>query len=61
MFEYACDLEMAQNSNRLVSLQFRLKKLITCFFHAIAYFFSSTAHFEGQNSFICLVQSVDQI
>ena len=34
MSEYACDLEMAQNSNRLVSV-------ITCVFPEMAHIFSS--------------------
>ena len=41
MSEYACDLEMAQNSNRLVSLLSLLEILITCQNSFQAYFFSS--------------------
>jgi len=39
MSDYSCDLEMAQNSNRLVSLKFLLAILITCLFPEIAHFF----------------------
>ena len=41
MSEYACDLEMAQNSYRLGFLKFLFEILITCFFLRWLTFFSS--------------------
>ena len=36
MSEYACDFEMAQNSNSSVTREFLLEVLITCFLPKIA-------------------------